>query len=204
LHFYHRDKIRSYVQCDHCLLVSVPGEFRLSEQEEKSEYDLHNNNPGDRGYRRFLSRLGKPMLERLPPGQSEGLDFGCGPGPTLSVMMEEAGHQMEIYDPFYFNTPSVLLKKYDFITSTEVVEHIQDLRMAFKQFFHMLKPGGRLGIMTKLVTSKKAFKTWHYTHDLTHISFFSRDTFEYIAKTYDAGLEILGKDVIILQKKLIQ
>jgi predicted methyltransferase len=76
--------------------------------------------------------------------------------------------------------------------------------VAFSQLFEMLKPGGLLGIMTKLVISKKAFETWHYIHDMTHIAFFSRRTFEYIAQLYGAGLEFLDNDVIILQKNSIQ
>ena len=34
---------------------------------------------------------------------ARGLDFGCGPGPALTLLMEEAGFaKMNLYDPFYF------------------------------------------------------------------------------------------------------
>ena len=44
-----------------------------------------------RDYRKFLSRMFKPMMERIEP-DSYGLDFGSGPGPTLNLMFEEEGH----------------------------------------------------------------------------------------------------------------
>ena len=63
-----------------------------------------------------------------------------------------------------------------------------------------LKPGGILGIMTKLVLDRKAFSTWHYKNDLTHVCFYSRDTFEWVATYLKADLEIIDKDVLLLTK----
>lgn len=194
---YCEDRKRPYLHCSICDLVFVPPEYHLSSELEKSEYDLHDNNPGDSGYRKFLSRLADPLLEKLKPGQ-KGLDFGCGSGPTLSVMMEEAGHRVDLYDLYYFKDKSVFTKKYDFITSSEVVEHLSDPQQVFYQIFKMLKPGGMLGIMTKLVKDRDAFSQWHYTQDPTHISFFSRGTFKFLAGKYSAEVEFIGNDVIIL------
>lgn len=156
--------------------------------------------PGDSGYRKFLSRLSIPLMERLQPGQ-KGLDFGCGPGPTLSVMMEEAGYKMELYDPFYYPDRSVLDKSYDFVTSTEVVEHLQNPEKVFSHLFHILNPGGILGLMTKMVVDSNVFKTWHYIQDSTHICFYSRETFEYISDWFSADVEFIGNDVIILKNR---
>jgi hypothetical protein len=95
----------------------------LSPKEEKSVYDLHDNSLDDPGYRRFLARLFRPLSQRLAPNSS-GLDFGSGPGPTLSVMFEEAGHSIEIYDPFFAPETMLLHRQYDFIVASEVVEHL--------------------------------------------------------------------------------
>jgi 16S rRNA G1207 methylase RsmC len=38
------------------------------------------------------------------------LDFGCGPGPTLSILLAEQGQQVDLYDPFYHDDPSVFAK----------------------------------------------------------------------------------------------
>ena len=54
---YHRDRVRIYIQCPGCALVFVPADQHISEEAERAEYDLHENDPSDAGYRRFLSRL---------------------------------------------------------------------------------------------------------------------------------------------------
>ena len=156
---YYSDNTRDYWQCAGCRLVFVPKAFQLSEAQEKAEYDLHRNHPGDPGYRKFLSRLYLPMLEKQPP-PAEGLDFGCGPGPALSHMFVEAGYTMQVYDKFYANNPGVLTRQYDFITCTEVVEHLSAPGKTLHSLFALIRPGGWLGIMTKLV--KDIFRSFCY------------------------------------------
>jgi SAM-dependent methyltransferase len=196
---FHQDNRRLYWRCLRCQLVFVPPHQYLSAADEKSIYDLHQNNPADTGYRRFLSRLTTPLTERLPD-HSTGLDFGCGPGPTLTQILQEQGFSMEIYDPIYADLPEVLQQQYDFITCTEVVEHFQQPGKEFKNLFSLLKPGGILGIMTKLVIDAEAFAHWHYKNDLTHISFFSITTFKWLAKQHQCHIDFLHNDVLILQK----
>lgn len=188
------------MSCLNCSLVFVPKGYWLDAKDEKTIYDLHENDPQDPRYRRFLSRLVSPLVERLNPNQ-KGLDFGCGPGPTLSVLLEEQGQQVDLYDPFYYDEPSVFHKKYDFICATEVVEHLRDPKREFASLFKMLKRGGWLGIMTKRVMDKHAFGQWHYIRDMTHICFYRQHTFEYLARRFDARLTVLANDVILLHKK---
>ena len=197
---FYRDRRREYFRCRVCNLVFVPPACFLPMQAEKAEYDLHRNSPHDSGYRRFLSRLFIPLQERLVPG-SRGLDFGCGPGPTLSVMFEEAGHRVALYDRFYARKLSVFDQPYDFITATEVVEHLHEPQKELNLLWACLKPGGWLGIMTKLALDREAFAAWHYKNDSTHIRFFSRATFEWLAACWGAELTFIGSDVILFCKK---
>jgi SAM-dependent methyltransferase len=196
---YHRDKHRDYWQCHQCHLVSVAPAFHLDAESEKSIYDLHENHPSDSGYRRFLSRLTVPLAARIAP-DAHGLDFGCGPGPTLSLMMEEQGFRMAVYDVFYFPQKSVLESSYDFITATEVIEHLYSPGQVWQQWLTLVKPGGYIGIMTKLVKNLDAFTRWHYKNDLTHVSFFSRETFCFLAERDTLEIEFIGSDVILLRK----
>lgn len=198
-----KDRKRTYRRCRRCRLVFVASRFWLSVADEKSVYDLHDNDPNDPGYRHFLGRLTTPLLQKLDmqPGQ-KGLDFGCGPGPALAELMEAHGHQMELYDPFYADDPTVFTKKYDFITATEVVEHLRDPQQQWTTLFALLKKGGWLGIMTKLVIDKTAFAGWHYTRDPTHICFYSQPTFYYLAERFNAKLSFVAGDVILLQKRM--
>ncbi len=195
-----RDARREYFRCWQCGLTFVPAQFHLTPAEEKSEYDRHQNSSEDLGYRKFLGRLFGPVCERVPP-QSSGLDFGAGPGPTLSIMFEEAGHAMAIYDPFYAPDTECLKLKYDFVTATEVVEHFRDPRHDLDQLWSLVKPGGLLGIMTKLALDRDAFDRWHYKDDPTHISFFSVTTLQWLATSWNAKLELIGSDVALWTKR---
>jgi len=194
-----QDRRRPYHLCSQCSLVFVPPGFLLSPEQEKAEYDLHRNNPDDPEYRRFLSRLFIPLQACLNPG-SRGLDFGSGPGPALPVMFEQAGHSMTVYDPFYARDPSALQGSYDFITASEVVEHLHDPGKELDRLWACLKPDGSLGIMTKLVLGREAFARWHYKNDPTHTCFFSRTTFSWLATYWQAGLIFADKDVVIFSK----
>lgn len=197
--YFHCDRKRQYYRCRSCNLIHVcPSEY-LSREEERTEYDKHENTPDDPGYRSFLDRLFKPLNARLNPA-SHGLDFGCGPGPTLSVMFEEAGHTMDLYDSLYFPEETALKTEYDFITASEVVEHLHDPAKELNRLWSILKPGGWLGIMTKLALDRDAFSNWHYKNDLTHVCFFSRETMEWLAKKWDAEYLQVGADVSLFRK----
>lgn len=196
---FHRDKGREYIRCQQCALVFVPNRYHLDADAEKEIYDLHNNDIHDPGYRYFLSRLADPLTKRIPPHAS-GLEFGCGPGPALADILRQRGFSVALYDLFYFPDVSVFTDSYDFITATEVIEHLASPLTELERLVACLKPGGILGLMTKLVSTQEAFAQWHYIRDPTHICFYSRATFEWIAAYFAMRAEFLGKDVILLQR----
>ncbi len=174
-------------------------ECRLSAEQERAIYQLHNNDPDDQGYRRFLARLADPLAERLHPG-AQGLDFGCGPGPALARMLAERGHPVRLYDPFFQPDTTALSQTYDFVTCTEVVEHLSQPLAVFTQLDRLLKPGGWLGIMTCFQTDDARFDNWHYRRDPTHIVFYRERTFAWLADHFGWQLEIPRKDVVLLRK----
>ena len=196
---YHQDKRRRYLQCTQCALVIVDERDRLSSEDEKAIYDTHENSLHDEGYRRFLSRAFEPTVERVP-SHSKGLDFGCGPGPLLAEMFKEVGFEMACFDLFYANEPEVLTKTYDFVTCTEVIEHLSQPGEVLAKLLSLLDAGGPLVLMTKLIIDQNRFAQWHYKNDLTHIVFFSRETFNYVAAHFDCQVEFIGNDVIVLTK----
>ena len=196
----YRDRHRHYHLCHTCHLVFVPPNQYLSAKQEKAQYDYHQNSPDDPDYRQFLSRLYLPMKKQLAAG-SRGLDFGSGPGPTLSIMFQEAGHSMALYDYFYARDSSVFKQDYEFITASEVVEHLHDPKRELNRLWNVLKPKGNLGIMTKLVPDQMSFGDWHYKNDPTHVCFYSRITFEWLATQWDSILTFLDHDVMMFYKK---
>lgn len=199
------DRRRSYVNCQHCQLVFVPQSYHLSAEQEKVEYDLHENSLTDVGYRKFLMRAYVPLVVNLNKAREtssklRGLDFGCGPVPLLAVMLSEAGFICDRYDLFYFPDKALLSETYDFIVTTEVVEHLSQPGKVLDELWLQIKPGGVLAIMTKRVIDQTAFKLWHYKNDPTHITFFSDASFEWLASRWQASLEFADQDVVIFTK----
>lgn len=199
--FYHQDKRRSYYQCQRCHLVFVDPQQLPSADDELHEYRLHQNAATDPGYRRFLSRLANPLLSALNT-PVEGLDFGCGPTPLLASILEEHGHSMQIYDPYFFPNASVLERSYQLITCTEAIEHFHHPQREWSLWMSMLAPGGMLAIMTKRVISAERFATWHYKNDPTHVSFFSEATFSWLAAQFRLELILVGQDVVFFSNPM--
>lgn len=195
---FHMSENREYRHCETCDLVYVPACYFVSESEEKAKYDHHRNSPQNSGYVAFLDRLLRPLQRHLSPG-NRGLDFGSGPGPTLHLLMQERGYEMAIYDYFYAPDRSVFSARYDFITATEVIEHLHDPLKEVQHLWKILKRGGVLGMMTAF--RPEAFGDWYYKRDLTHIRFFTPHTFRWLARELDAELEIPESGVVLLHKK---
>ena len=197
---FYQDKYRDYFRCSACSLVFVPSEQFLSRDKEKAQYDSHQNSPDDPQYRQFLSRLFIPLEKRLTKG-SCGLDFGSGPGPTLSVMFEEAGHYVSLYDAFYAPDISVFDKKYDFVTTSEVVDDVNNKRCEVILIWNGLRPQCCLGIMPKLGFDREAFAQWPYKSEPTHICFYSQATCRWLADLWNVQVEFVDKDVTIFSKQ---
>ncbi len=196
---YESDRFRQYFECTCCSLVFVPSKFRLSVEAEKAIYDLHENNPDDVGYRGFLQRAVNPLQDRFK-SEAVGLDFGCGPSPVLAAMLADLGYVMHVYDPIYSADNAVFQNKYDFIVSTEVVEHLYNPGDEILRLWSMLKSSGVLVLMTKRVLSKQAFSRWHYKNDPTHVCFFSKPSFIWLASRLGARVEFVSADVAVFTR----
>lgn len=185
---------RRYHDCPACGLLHLDPADRLPLAEERAHYATHRNDPADPGYRAFLDRLAVPLVARLRPGAS-GLDYGAGPGPTLSVMLRERGFPTVDYDPAFAPEHASLAASYDFITCTEVAEHFLAPAAEFARLFGMLRPGGVLAIMTELVPSDRPLGEWRYLRDPTHVSLYREMTMRWIARHFDRQLEMPSRNV---------
>ena len=190
---------RDYWRCETCEARFLDPAQRPTPEEERATYLLHENHPDDPGYRKFLSKLAGPLLQKL--GDSDrGLDYGCGPGPALAAIMREAGHDMALYDPFFQTDRKPLSQTYDFITCTETAEHFHHPADEFDRFDAMLRPGGWLGVMTCFQTDDARFADWHYRKDPTHVVFYRDATFRTIAGQRGWTCEIPAKDIALMRK----
>ena len=190
---------RDYWRCPQCAATFMDDSQLPDADIERAQYLLHENDPEDAGYRRFLDQLAAPLLRRLPPAQ-RGLDYGCGPGPALGRMLTEAGHVVRLYDPFFQPVASALEGTYDFITCTEVAEHFHHPWREFTWLDTRLRPGGWLGIMTCFQTDDERFADWHYRRDPTHVVFYRAETFEHLAGRFGWRCEIPADNVVLMRK----
>lgn len=197
---WHSDAGRDYRRCTVCALVYVPRASHIDRDAERRRYDLHDNDPADPAYRRFLSALYEPLRARLSPGAA-GLDYGSGPGPTLSVMFEEAGHPTRLYDPFYADDPAALRRRYDFVTCSETAEHFSNPAREWERLAGLLKPGGWLGVMTSLLTEDIDFGRWYYKDDPTHVCFYAPETITWLGMRHDLHVEILTPSVMLFRHR---
>ncbi len=190
----------AYWRCSACGLTFLDPQWHPGPETERAQYETHENDPLDPGYRRFLGRLAEPLVARLPAG-AEGLDYGCGPGPALAMMLREAGFPTSVFDPFYAPQTKPLERQWDFITCTEVVEHFHHPAVEFDRLFGLLRPGGWLGVMTELLTDDARFAGWRYRRDPTHVAFYSDRVLTWIARHYACELVRPGRNVALFRRR---
>eukprot|EP01127_Copromyxa_protea_P024715 TRINITY_DN9874_c0_g1_i1.p1 TRINITY_DN9874_c0_g1~~TRINITY_DN9874_c0_g1_i1.p1 ORF type:complete len:128 (-),score=15.95 TRINITY_DN9874_c0_g1_i1:97-480(-) len=118
-------------------------------------------------------------------------------------MLAESGHRMEIFDPIYAPDDKVFQEKekYDFITSTEVIEHLTEPGLELRRLWDCLKTGGTLALMTKFMVEESKFPSWYYKLDPTHICFYSENTFRWLAGELGGYSEFPNPDVAFLHKR---
>jgi 2-polyprenyl-3-methyl-5-hydroxy-6-metoxy-1,4-benzoquinol methylase len=187
-----------------CSLAFVQPDDYLTADEERAFYDTHENSINDEGYVRYLNVLVEPLIELIPTTSRpnlQALDYGCGPGPTLSILLENAGIACDNYDPFF--APNALRDQYDIITATECFEHFHHPANELSKLTELLASNGYLALMTSRWENAEKFTNWHYTRDPTHVVFMHDKTIEFIAKKYDLNVQFKDeKRVVIFQKYL--
>ncbi len=188
-----RDK--NYYRCANCHSVMMAYEDQLDAEMEKERYDQHNNDPADSGYRCFVSPLVKIITNKYASG-AKGLDYGAGPGPAAAVMLGEKGYDVELYDPYYHPDRAPLIKKYDFIICSEVIEHFRDPAKEFSLLRSLLLPQGSLVCLTEVLTDDLDFKQWYYKNDPTHVFFYHKHSLLYIKNEYDFSNLTIDKRLI--------
>lgn len=187
----HPNLFTKYHICTHCGFISKDKEFHLSASDEFSLYELHENSIEDENYVEFFEQFLQYAVFPFAEANKEALDFGSGPLPVLAQLMErDYGYKYTIYDKFYAPDTNYKNKKYDLITSTEVMEHIANPLPVFNELRNLLTDDGILAIMTLFATDN--FFGWHYLRDKTHVSIFTPKAMEIIGNK--VGLEIIYCD----------
>ncbi|MAW95097.1 MULTISPECIES: class I SAM-dependent methyltransferase [unclassified Leeuwenhoekiella] len=178
-YFFGNFQNRNYNRCTHCASVFLDAENLPSTSAEQKRYEHHRNSETDSGYLQFL----KPLIDAVSTNQiqqEKGLDYGSGPNPVLTKMLQNQGYDVKPYDLFFSQNLEALKQNYDYIVCCEVIEHFHNPREEFDRLRKLLVPGGNLYCKTNLLTSEIDFKNWWYKNDLTHTFFYTKASLEFI------------------------
>lgn len=191
---------KTFRHCLHCELIFLDKNFYVTTENEKNQYDQHNNSLENEGYVKMFNDYLDFTLEGLHV--KTALDFGSGPTPVLAELLKRRDLHVDYFDKFYQPQKVYEDKSYDLITSTEVFEHLENPKDILSILTKHLNPHGIISLMTLFHTNKQEdFLKWWYRRDPTHITFFTPKSIEFMAS--ECGLKVLKTDnkrIIILQK----
>ena len=197
LKFFLNVKGLDYWQCTLCKATMLDPVQFISSNKEKKHYLKHNNEINDTRYRTFLSNLIEPLKGKISVDDM-GLDYGCGYAPALADILKKDGFNVELYDPFFYNNKNIFLRKFNFITCSEVVEHFFKPYEEFNKIDSLLSINSWLAVMTSFMTEDHLFENWHYRRDPTHVIFYKKITFKIIAHQRNWKINFLKKIFLLL------
>lgn len=201
--FVHEKTDITYYHCKHCEYIFKSPECYQDLSAQKERYNLHENDEDDEGYRAYFQRFLDFTLPLVDQPKS-ALDFGCGVSSLLSTMLGKEGIECDYYDPIYHPDTLNDGKKYEFIVSTEVFEHLHQPRVVFESMLERLEEGGYVALQTQFhPNDTESFKNWYYHQDPTHIVFFTAQTFRVLCEMY--GCEFMrdnGKNMVVMKKSV--
>lgn len=174
---------KEYDKCSVCSYIALDESFYVDEVRERAHYDKHNNTLESLGYVKMFEDLVGEFVLPYRDKIKTSLDFGCGEGEVLPIVLEREWISCDRYDLHYFPQKIYKEKKYDLILSTEVFEHLQNPLEVFEELLSHIKKDGYLLLMSAFhPDNDDEFFKWWYIRDITHIGFFNLNTFSYIAK----------------------
>ena len=198
-HSFYMHGQREFLQCSICSSVFLHPEHYLTPEQEKAHYECHNNNPDDIGYQKYVSPITNRILTSHTPHEN-GLDFGSGTGSPIMKVLGDNGYNIGQYDLYFHNDEAKLQQQYDYIAASEVAEHFKDPYSEFKLLHSLLRPNGRLYIMTGVFTDDTDFANWYYKNDYTHVFLYHPKAFEWIKEHFGfRNVEIIDNKLVVLE-----
>ena len=193
---------RSFSLCRHCSFVFQNEATLPGAGEERERYELHRNDPDDKGYLNWLEGFVKAAVTPWYTG-GRILDYGSGPRPVLSELLSSRGLPVSSYDP-YFAPLWPEDGPFSMILLCEVLEHVHNPLNDFRRLCSSAGEGAVLSVMTQFLPSLDAgdFKSWWYKEDPTHIRFFTPESLEMLGeKTGWRLISENSKSIAVFRKK---
>jgi len=197
-----KKKGMTYYRCLSCGFVSLDDDFIIDKNSEKKHYEKHNNSFECTGYVKMFETFINQAILPYRASINRALDFGCGHTPVLAELLKRENLNVDHYDYYFFPKEVYKEKRYDLITSTEVFEHLKEPKKVLKTLVNSLNDKGYIVLMTQFPPSDdEEFLKWWYRRDITHISFFTPQSFEVMAD--EMGLKLLNvidNNIVLFQK----
>lgn len=155
---------------------------------ERTRYEEHRNS-GRRYHdylRDFAERRIAPLIERSGcRGSLEVVDYGSGPVAALTPVLRDLGLRVFGYDPFFGPFREPPSQSGDIVVLHEVVEHFGRPGSALSRAVAAMRHHGFLVVETQTrPRDAAAFARWTYRQDPTHVAFYTRRTFGYLARRW--------------------
>jgi len=156
----------------------------------------------------MLAEITKAMLVFFFRGKSKCLDYGGGYG-LFVRMMRDKGFDFYWSDSHCENIFAKDFEmindneQFDFLTSFEVFEHLQD---PVEEAERMLKHSKNIFFSTELIpaSSPKPGEWWYYGLDHgQHISFYTKKSLEKLAEKFNLNLYSNGKNIHLITERKI-
>ncbi len=191
-------KIQFHLDFDTKLVTKDPSIW-VSSNDAKARYDTHKNSAEDLNYFNYHKRIFDEFIG-IYIKQGNVLDYGCGEGAMQSKFIPN----LQLYDLYYHKNETIFNQTFDTIILIETVEHFESPWTEIERLIHLLEPQGRLLIQTLFYPNFENISSWWYVRDVTHVSFFCLETFEYMCKRY--GMRMIYTDFIsrvVLEKSVL-
>ncbi len=201
----------SFNVCPECEFIYLQP---MPTQEELNELYTDKEHEAEATYNKASSRLRRAYI-KLPrffpyAVNKDCLDLGCGGGFIAQALSRIAKTSTGVdisqnaisYAQDQFKKPvfscksfTELLKgdqQYDFVYSSEVIEHVSDINLYMKVLSHLCRPSGHLYITTPDAEHKKVpddIKQWDVFTPPVHVQFFKRKTATILFERYGFGIK---------------
>lgn len=190
-----RKPISLFHQCENCSYLQLDPKHFIDEESEKKRYSLHQN--ADPVYEAYLQKFANENIFPYADESSRILDFGCGPYPMLTKILQKKSSQVFSYDPFF--QPTLDPGNYDLIVLHEVAEHLLKPSEVFLELRKILNPGAVLIVSTQFYSDAEAFEHWAYRRDPTHVGFFNEQTFRFLQQHLSLRILKMQNPVVVFQ-----